>query len=122
MLRASTLLAALGLALNVMLWSVPGLVAASALPHAVLPESAPTLPSLLASAERAAGPTPGVPDALVQLIGAEAEALQVAGAALRQPAPADLGPTASAAGARVLDAASRYVRSAQGTLDGLPRR
>ena len=76
--------------MNVLLRSVPGLVAASALPHVVLPESAPTLPSLLASA-------------------------------LRQPAPADLGPTASAAGARVLDATSTYVRSARSTLGRLPR-
>ena len=64
---------------------------------------------------------PGVPDALVQRIGAEAEGLQVAGVALRQPAPAELGVTAGAAGARVLDAASTYVRSARSALDRFPR-
>jgi hypothetical protein len=109
-------LATLGLAMNVMLWSMPGLVAASALPHALFPDSAPTLASLLASAESGAGQSPGLADALVQLIGAEAEALQVAGAALRQPAPADLGPSANAAGARVLSAVNAYARSAQRTL------
>jgi hypothetical protein len=112
-------LATLGLALNVILWSVPGLVAASALPHALYGEFAPPLSSLLASAESAAGPSPGMADALLQLIGAEAEALQVAGAALRQPVPADLGPSANAADARVLSAVTTYARSAQRALEHL---
>ncbi len=40
MLKAPLALASFGLAVNVMLWSVPGMVAASALPHAFLPDSA----------------------------------------------------------------------------------
>jgi hypothetical protein len=117
--RFPMLMATFGLAVNMLLWSVPVLVVTSAVPHAVLPESAPTLASVLASLERAAAPDPSLPDALVQLIGAEAEALQVAGAALRQPTSADLAATAGAAGARVLLAMTTYARSAKGVVDGL---
>jgi hypothetical protein len=112
MLKGPLLFASFGLALNVVLWSVPGMVGASALPHLVFPDNAPTLAQALASAERGAGVTPSLPDALMLLIGAESEALQVAGMGLQQPTPADLAPRANQAGARVLDAVRTYVRSA----------
>jgi hypothetical protein len=98
-------MAALGLAFNVMLWSLPVLVGAKA----------------LAAAERSAGPTPGLLDALTQLIGAEVEALEVAGVGLQQPPPADLAPRATHAGARVMDAITTYIRSAAAALDKTPR-
>lgn len=52
-------------------------------------------------------------DALVVLIGAESEALQVAGDALQQPTPPDLAPRANAAGDRVEDAVKTYIRTAE---------
>jgi hypothetical protein len=118
MLKGALTLASLGLAFNVILWSVPGMVAASALPHALFPEAMPALSQALASAEGRTGATVSLPDALLQLIGAESEALEVANAAL-QPGtpPADLSARANAAGARVLDAAYVYVHSAQAVLN-----
>ena len=105
-------MASLGLALNLMLWSVPALVGASAVPHLVLPNTAPTLAETLAAVENKSGVTPSLPEALVQLIGAEAEALQVAGQGLQQPLPDDLAAKANHAGVRVLQAVTTYVRSA----------
>jgi hypothetical protein len=113
-------MATAGLAINLMLWGVPGMVGASALPHLIAPDRAPTLAQTLFNAERSSGQTPSVPDALMQLIGAEAEALQIAAAALQQPTPADLAPRANAVGARVLDAVTSYARSAQAALDHAP--
>ncbi len=60
-------------------------------------------------------------DALIQLIGAELEAVHVAGAALQQPTPADIGPTATAASARVLAAMTHHVQAARDALASLPR-
>jgi hypothetical protein len=107
-------LATLGLALNLVLWGVPGMVAASAAAHYALPDNTPTLSAALQGIEVGSGPTPSLLNGLVQLIGAEAEAMQVAGAALQQqPPPEDLVPRANAASARVLQAATSYVRAAQ---------
>jgi hypothetical protein len=114
--RAPLLLASFGLALNVMLWCVPGMVAASALPHAFVPDSMPTLAAALARAERDTGDTPSVPDALLRLIGAESEALQVAGLGLQQPAPADLAARANHAGQGVLAAVNTYVAASRAAL------
>jgi len=113
MLKGPLVLASFGLALNLFVWGVPGMVAASGAAHLLLPAQTPSLSQALGSLERTAGPTPSLPDALIQLIGAESEALQVAGDGLTQPAPEDLVPRANAAGTRVLDAATTYVRSAQ---------
>ena len=113
-------MATAGLAINVMLWGVPGLVGASALPHLIAPDRAPTLAQVLFSAERQSGQTPSVPDALIQLIGADADALQVAATALQQPTPVDLAPRANATGARVLDVVTTYARSVQSALDRAP--
>ena len=107
-------MASCGLALNVLLWSVPAMVGASAVPRLILPNGAPTLGEVLAAAEAKAGITPSLPDALLQLIGAEAEALQVAADGLRQPTPGDLAPRANHAGDRVLQAVTTYARSANG--------
>src|SRR5205085_4915091 len=96
--------------------SVPAVLAASALPHVMLPDMAPTLADALASARTAPGVSESLPEALINLIGAEAEALHVAGLGLQQPTPADLASRANHAGARVLDAVTIYVRSAQAVL------
>jgi hypothetical protein len=110
-------LASFGLALNVMLWSVPAMVGASALPHALLPDNVPGLADVLASAERRpSGGAPNLLDALVQLVGAEAEAMQVAGAGLKQSPPADLASQADHAGNRVLAAVTAYVGAAKAAL------
>jgi hypothetical protein len=114
-------MATFGLACNVVLWSVPALVGAGALPHAIFPNSTPSLPQTLAQLERSAGPTPSLLDALTQLIGAEGEALEVAGRGLQQPTAPDLGPRANHAGARVLDAITTYIRSASEVFDKTPR-
>ena len=131
--RIPLLMASLGLAVNVLLWSVPLLVAGSALPAALPPAlgsavgpalgadhalgDTPSLSEALASAERGAGPVPGVPDAFVQLVGAEAEAMTVAGQALQQPDRPDLGPRATHAGARVEQAMHTYIASVAAALD-----
>jgi hypothetical protein len=95
------LLATLGLALNVLLWSVPGLVAASA-----------AVPFSL----RSPGPRPSIPDALVNLLSAELEAVQVAGVAIENPSTPRLGERADQAGGRVHDAVRRYVAAVQATI------
>jgi hypothetical protein len=95
------LLATFGLAVNVLLWSVPGLVAASA--------AAPF-------ALRSPGPRPSVPDALVGLLSAELEAVQIAGLAIEHPSTPRLGERADQAGARVHDAVRRYSAAVQATL------
>jgi hypothetical protein len=118
--RGSVGLAALGLAFNVMLWSLPALVGGAALPHALFPNSAPRASEALTAAERSAGPRPGLFDALTQLIGAEVEALEVAGLGLQQPTPPELAPRANHAGARVMEAISTYIRSAAAVLDKSP--
>jgi hypothetical protein len=92
-------------------------VGASALPHLIFQNNAPTLAQALASAESAAGRTVSLPEALLQLVGAESEALEVAGMGLQQPIPPDLASRADHAGARVLGAVSTYVRSAQAVLN-----
>jgi len=106
-------LASIGLALNLVLWGVPGMVMASGAAHLVLPDSTPDIAQALRTVEIGSGPTPSLLDALVQLVGAESEALQVAGLGLQQPPPSDLAPRANAAGGRVLTAVTTYVRAAQ---------
>jgi hypothetical protein len=94
------LLATLGIALNVLLWSVPGFVAASG------------------AAQFAQGtphPRPSVPDALVGLLGAELEAIQIAGVAIENPRTPRLSERADHAGGRVLEAIKRYVAAVQAT-------
>lgn len=113
--------AAFGLALNVVLWSVPGLVGAAGLASLLAPGSVLPLSRTLATAERGSGTTPGLLDALTQLIGAEAEALEVAGLGLQQPTPMDLAPRANRAGARVFDAITTYVRAAAAAVEKSPR-
>jgi len=117
MFRTSILLPTLGLAIHLALWSVPALVAGSVLPHALLADTTSTLTSLAVPART----SPNMIDGLIQLIDAEFEALHVAGAALQQPTPTDIGPTATAAGARVLAATAQYVQAARVALDSLPR-
>jgi hypothetical protein len=112
MVRTPLLMASLGLAVSVVLWSVPAMVGASGLARVLFPNGMPTLGQALATAERSAGPHPGLLDALTQLIGAQAEALEVTGLGLLQPPPVDLAPRANRAGARVLDAVQSYVRAA----------
>jgi hypothetical protein len=115
MLKGPLTLASFGLALNLVLWGVPGMVAASGAAHLFDPDS--SVARTLAAMERTAGPTPSLPDALVKLVGAESEALQVAGDGLQQPTPKDLAPRANAAGVRVEDAVQTYLRSAQALID-----
>jgi hypothetical protein len=110
------MLASFGLAVNLFLWGIPGLVAAAGAAHLVAPTSTPTLAETLQSLESHSSATPGLEDALIKLIGAESEALQVAGDALQQPTPTDIAPRANAAGAHVEDAAATYVRAAQALL------
>jgi hypothetical protein len=106
-------LASFGLALNLFLWGGPGMIAASGAAHLVVP-GAPSLSQALRTLElRTSGTTPSLYESLLKLIGAESEALQVAGAALQQPTPADIGPRANAAGAQVEDAARSYIHAAQ---------
>jgi|SRR5579864_2168127 len=112
MLKGPLLLATFGLALNACLWGVPGMVAASGAAHLISP-SAPTIAEALNQVERGASPTPSLPDALVQLISAEASAFQVVGEALQQPTPQDLAPRANDAGAQVVSAVQTYVRATQ---------
>jgi hypothetical protein len=119
MLRGPLIMATFGLAFSAMLWIVPAMVAASAAPHLFAPNIAPTLAQVLATAERTAGLTPSLPDALMQLIGAESEALEVAGLGLQQPRPADLAARADHASARVLDAVRTYIRSASAVLNNM---
>jgi hypothetical protein len=104
-----------GLAVNLFLWSLTGLVATSASAHLIWPGTAPTLVQALDALEAngASERSPTLPDALLKLIAAEADALQVAGAALQQPTPPDLPTRANAASARVEDASTTYVRAAQ---------
>jgi hypothetical protein len=113
-------MATFGLACNFMLWTVPAFVGATALPHALFPNSTPNLSQALGRGERTSGPTPSLLDALTQLIGAESEAMQVAALGLQQPTPPDLAPRANEAGAHVRDAVATYVRSAQAVIDRLP--
>ena len=106
-------LASIGLAVNVVLWGVPGLVMASGAAHLLLPGDIPSLSDELARVEASTGSadrSPTLLDALVQLIGAEAAALQVAGTGLQQPPPQDLTPRANAAGDRVRAAAADYLQ------------
>ena len=116
MLKGPLILASFGLALNVALRTVPAAVGASAMPHP-LSEHAPSLAQTLQSAQRPDAAREGISDALLQLIGAESEALQVAGEGLRQPVAADLGVRANQAGAHVLAAATTYVHVVQSALD-----
>jgi hypothetical protein len=115
--KGPLLLASLGLALSLFLRGVPAMVAAADAAHLVLPNNTPTISQALDSLERNSGQTPSLEDALIKLIGAESEALQVAGEGLQQPAPNDLAPRANAAGARVEDAAATYARAAQALLN-----
>ena len=111
--RVSILLASRGLAFNVQLRSVPSLVAASgALQH--------VLPGLRRSLGQRIGDLPTASanprDALIGLIDAETEALQVARVAIENPYTPALGEHADAAGGRVLRAVTVYLRAVQAVL------
>ena len=106
-------LATFGLALNFVLWGVPGMVMASGIAHLALPDTTPTLSQALRQVDVGSGPTPSLLDGLVQLIGAESEALQVAGMGLQQPTPEDLAPRANTAGEHGLTAVRTSIRAAQ---------
>jgi hypothetical protein len=119
-MRGSLGMATLGLAINFVLWSIPVVVGATALPHALFPDSTPTLAQALATLSPSAptaSPALSLSDALLQLVGAESEAMHVAGAALQQPLPADIGPQADHAGVRVQDALETYLRAAQNVVE-----
>jgi hypothetical protein len=111
MLKGPLVLASFGLGLNLFLWGIPGMVAASGAAHALFPNLTPTQSQTLSAVDN--GSDTSLYTALGKLIGAESEALQVAGDGLRQPTPADLAPRANAAGAHVEDAAVNYIRAAQ---------
>jgi hypothetical protein len=110
--KAPLLLATFGLALNMVLWGVPGMVATAAAAHALLPET-PTLSDAL---QQTGKQSPAITTSLVQLIGAESEALKVAGDALQQPTPENLAPRANAAGGHVETALQNYVTAVQSLL------
>jgi hypothetical protein len=115
MLRTSIVLASLGLALNLMLWSVPGLVAASSAVQFLRPSDPPDLAvRMTLSADTAR--TPSLQDALIGLVGAEVEAMQVAGVAIENPHTPNLAERADAAGNRVLDAVYAYIRAFRATV------
>ena len=112
--------ATLGLAVNFILWSIPVVVGATALPHALFPEAAPPLAqalSMMSPSASYASSAPSLSDALLQLVGAESEALHVAGVALQQPLPPDIGSQADHAGRRVEDALLTYLRAAQNVVE-----
>jgi hypothetical protein len=121
MLRLLPTIATLGLAVNLALWSIPLVVGASAAPQLLSADPVPTLAQALSAVERTAGPVPSLPEALLQLIGAESEALEVAGFGLQPgPLPDDLASHANHASARVLEAVKTYIRSAQAVLERVP--
>jgi len=111
MLKGPLVLASLGLGLNLFLGGIPGMVAVSSAAYALLPNTAPPQSQTLDEVD--SGPDRSLYTALARLIGAESEALQVAGAGLQQPPPVDLAPRADAAGAHVVAAAAAYIRAAQ---------
>jgi hypothetical protein len=115
-LRVPLLMATFGLAINAVVWSVPLTVAATGLPHALLPDQTPAPAEVLRSLPHDPSTT-SVREALLRLIGAESEALRVAGAALQQPLPGDIGPQADHAGREVHSAATEYIRAAQAMVD-----
>jgi hypothetical protein len=115
MLKGPLTLASFGLALNLFLWGIPGAIASSAAAHAVLPNITPTQSQTLTQLNGGSGQS--IYTALMQLFGAESEAFQVAGDALRQPTPSDLVPRANAASAHVQDAAEAYIAAAQSLLN-----
>jgi len=109
MLKGPLTLASIGLAVNMFLWGAPGMVAASGAVHALLPEVTSTQQQTLATLDSKADKS--IYTALLGLIGAESEALQVAGAGLQQPTPSDLAPRANAAGADVQVAVAAYIKA-----------
>jgi hypothetical protein len=120
-IRGAFGLASFGLAFNLFLCSIPVVVAAAAMPHAIFGNSAPSLAQALDNTQQHAGLTPSLADALIQLVAAESEALHVAGEGLQSPPPANLGQQADHAGNRVKDAVTAYVRAAQNALDHAPK-
>jgi hypothetical protein len=114
MFRTSILLATLGLALNMLVWSVPGLVLASGIAQFALAGDGPTLVQRL-TANHSPTARPTVPAALVGLLGAELEAIQVAGVAIERPSTPRLAEKADQAGGRVLEAVRVYSAAFQAT-------
>jgi hypothetical protein len=116
MFRLPLLLAGFGLAIEVMLWSLPGLAAASGLPRPVGQERAIPLYTSLQRAQDELPSDAPFPSALVALLSAEAEALHVAAEGLRQPPPEDLSAQATHAGLRVESAVRTYAGSVRSVL------
>ncbi|HEY3062486.1 MAG TPA: hypothetical protein VGL99_26230 [Chloroflexota bacterium] len=112
--RFGILVASFGLAVRLLLWSVPGLVAASGAVQLLWPSDDPNPAERLRLEKRAAPPS--VQDALVGLIGAEVEAMEVAGVAIENPHTPRLAERADSAGERVLLAVRTYVRAVQAAL------
>lgn len=106
--RFPLVLASLGLSFNVILWTVPGIVAASV----ALPGSASNVAQQIGAQHSSSS----VRDALIGLIGAEVDAMHVAALAIEQPRTPHLAETANASSARVLDAVRNYVTTVQTTL------
>ncbi|GAC1319312.1 MAG: hypothetical protein NVSMB2_14550 [Chloroflexota bacterium] len=119
MLRFPLLLATVGVAIQCVLWSVPATLAVAALPHTIAAD-VPGIGSLLNAPRADSSARVGIRDALVGLIGAEVDALQVAGIALQPNPPAELGVRADRSGAQVQDAALTYARVVKSILDSLP--
>jgi hypothetical protein len=113
MLRGPIALASFGLVLNLFLWGVPGIVGASGAAHLVLPAEVPGISQALGALGTNPNSSPGIYDALLKLIGAESEALQIAGEALEQPAPSNIAPRANAASTRVEYAVRTYIQAAR---------
>lgn len=119
MFRFPVVLASLGLAINLALWSVPITLGAAALPHVVLSDI-PVVSAAIGGTTATDSDPRGIRDALVALLGAEIDALHVANVALQPNPPSDLGAQATRAGHRVDDAAVAYLEVVKSILDGLP--
>ncbi len=104
MSRLPLVFACFGLVLSLVLWSVPGLVAASGFVSLV--GASGGLVEQVGSTDADAA---SLKDALVGLMGAEVEAMQVAGVAIENPHTPNLGARADAAGNHVVVAVHQYV-------------
>ena len=107
-------MASVGLAVSLLLWSVPGLVAASGAVQRLWPTDGANLAERLGLEGR--GATPSVQDALIGLMGAEAEAMEVAGVAIENPHAPRLAERADRASERVLDAVRAHIEAVRNTL------
>lgn len=119
MFRFPLLIATVGLAIQCVLWSAPATPGATGLSHQLVAD-VPGVGTLLSATRVDISARVGIRDALTGLIGAEVDALQVAGAALHPGPPADLAMRATRAGDQLHDAGLAYVRVIEPILDSLP--